>query len=170
MKTKIKYFGLFAVFIISTQLTAAEKISWTWSLEHAEYLHSELSITNESGISSFFEFQCDLSSAISKTEQRYPFTGEVPTKIDVVLTQAHPRGLLLITCPFGAHSGQVTIIDPNVKGNKMVLQKTGSYFASWELNAGQLSIHYDTPSKHQSNDAYAAPFKTVVIEWPQVKK
>jgi len=153
-----------------TQLTAKQKVDWAWALGSTSTFHSELSITDKNKTTQLFEFQCNLKPSIAKVGQNKLLNKDGSTTIKTVVTKTHPNGLLLIICPIGAHSKQVTIINPNAVDSKVLLQKTGSYSAGWKLIDQRLRVYYDAPSKYQQENSYETQFETIFIQLPLSKE
>lgn len=147
-------------FITTSVLSANDKIDWSWTLERAAIYDSLISIQNKDNLVTQHAFDCNLIDAVSVTSVEEP-----AASIDIIVTSLHPKGLLVVTCNFGAHSERIIIIDPNIRTQQIVFRKTGSYFVDWKLDNGQLHISYDKPAKNKKNSSGELAFVTEKVIW-----
>lgn len=132
---------------------------WSWHVLSSGISESRVSIYRLDQPIGIFNFSCDLTDADNET---YNGTGMKLVRLD-----SHPEGLLLVTCNAGAHSQQVAIIDLASKSNQPVLTRTGSYFASWELQQGELWISYDQPCAAGIGAECPNGFETIFDRYPE---
>lgn len=84
-----------------------------------------------------YDFDCDLTGIGAVDTE---FEGAA---IELLRPRSHPEGLLVISCNVGAHSQHLAIVDPGDKAARPAFAVTGSYFAGWEIEDGELWISYD---------------------------
>jgi len=159
------YLAAFLMFIAITVNAEHAQLTWTWQLDRAMLNDSVVSISIDGQAISHYEFSCDLSDALLETEE-----DESSATIDSVVTDSNPEGLLVVTCMFGAHSEQISIIDPFQNKRHAEFSKVGSYFVDWHLNDDQLWIKYDESCEKKDNDVCDVPFLTVEMPWPVIKE
>ena len=148
------------VLMTSSVISAADKIDWSWSLDHAAIYDSSISIHSKDNQLTQHQFNCNLSDAVSQTLVEDP-----ASTIDTVITSSNPKGLLVVTCNVGAHSETIVIINPNKSTQQVVFRKIGSYFVDWKLSNGQLHISFDRPINNKKADTSENLFFTEKIIW-----
>jgi hypothetical protein len=133
---------------------------WSWHILSAGLDESRISIYRRDQLLGIFNLSCDLS------ETREGPAIEDGASLNLVRLDSHPQGLLLITCNVGAHSQQVVIIDLAVKSNQPAFSETGSYFAGWEIQDGELWIGYDQPCEGGAGVECPDGFETIFVQYP----
>lgn len=131
--------------------------SWQWELLKAKFYDSEIVIIKDQKKIAQYHFDCDLSDHKNKEEST--------PSIDQVMTSKNPQGLLIVTCPVGAHSVQLNIFDPDKNTKDAIFSKTGSYVAYWEIESEQLWVVYDQPCQVSEKKQCEVPFEQVRIAW-----
>jgi hypothetical protein len=135
---------------------AGEAVDWSWRLESTEFMHSEIAITRADESTRRIEFPCSLEDVLAET------IDEETASVDVVNPDSYPGGLLVVICNVGAHSVQISVIDPNSDGKNEDFVRTGSYFARWDIRRGRLRVHYDQPC----GSLCESGFETQTVVWP----
>ncbi len=108
----------------------------SWHLLSAGLDESRLSVHRQETLIGIYNLPCDLTGIGSAQSEN---------GVEIVLVDipARPQGLLVIRCNVGAHAQMLTIIDPVSKAATPAWQRTGSYFARWEVEQGELWMEYD---------------------------
>ena len=104
--------------------------NWSWHVISGGFDESRVAVYNKQILIGIFKFSCDLSGAKA---------GDVPNSdasLNLVKTDSHADGLLVVTCNQGAHSQYLAIIDPAFNTGQPLFARTGSYFVNWELEQG----------------------------------
>ncbi len=133
---------------------------WSWHIVSAGLDESRISVHRRDRLLGIFNLSCDLTD-VSEGPRI-----ENNASLNLVQIDSHPEGLLLITCNLGAHSQQVAIIDLASKSNQPAFSKTGSYFADWELQDGELWIRYDQPCAEGVSVECPDGFETIFVQYP----
>ena len=107
----------------------------SWHVVSAGLDESRVAIYREKTLVGIFDFACDLTATSEP--------GDNGSGLQLVYPASNPEGLLIVTCDVGAHSQHIAIIDPAKKSHKAVFSRTGSYFANWEIQVGELWISFD---------------------------
>jgi hypothetical protein len=133
---------------------------WSWHIVSAGLDESRISVHRHDQLLGIFNLSCDLTDL-----------NEGPrivnnASLNLVQIDSHPDGLLLITCNLGAHSQQVAIIDLAGKSNQPVFSKTGSYYADWEIQDGELWLRYDQPCGAGISVECPDGFETIFVQFP----
>lgn len=145
--------------VVASQINAEQlpNHSWQWNLLKAKFFDSEIAIIKDQKKIAQYHFDCDLSEYKNKEEST--------PSIDQVITGKYSQSLLIVTCPVGAHSVQLSIFDPDKNTKDAVYSKTGSYLAYWEMEAEQLWIIYDERCESSKTKLCEVPFEQVRIAW-----
>jgi len=152
---------LIAACCVSVNADHKADAPWSWHIVSAGLDESRISVHRRDQLFGIFNLSCDLTDL--KEGPRI----ENNASLNLVQTDSHPEGLLLITCNVGAHSQQVAIIDLNSKSNEPVFTETGSYFADWELQDGELWIRYDQPCPEGVSVDCPDGFETIYVQYPE---
>lgn len=134
---------------------------WSWHIRSAGSDESRIAIYRGNQPLGIFDLSCDL------TDVREGPQVENGASLKRVEIDSHPDGLLLITCNVGAHSQMISIIDLASKANDPVFSITGSYFAKWELQRGELWISYDRPCESGLSVECPDGFETIFVQYPE---
>ncbi len=108
----------------------------SWHLLSAGLDESRLSVHRQEALVGIFNLPCDLTGIGSAQS-------EDGIDIAVVDIPARPQGLLVIRCNVGAHAQMLSIIDPSNKSTAPAWQRSGSFFARWEIEDDELWLEYD---------------------------
>ncbi|MDJ0777978.1 MAG: hypothetical protein QNJ85_08955 [Gammaproteobacteria bacterium] len=108
----------------------------SWHLLSAGLDESRVSVYTRGILVGIFNLPCDLTGVDAAQADN-------GVDVAVVRVAARPRGLLVIRCNVGAHAQMLTIIDPVLKSAAPAYQRSGSYFARWEIQDDELWIEYD---------------------------
>jgi len=133
---------------------------WSWHIVSGGLDESRVAIYRQTELVGIYDFSCDLTGAGSGE------MGETDASLDLVQPASHPQGLLVITCNVGAHSQHIAIVDPAEKRHQPVFARTGSYFARWELEDGELWLSYDRPCATLVSVECPDGFETVFVQYP----
>lgn len=134
--------------------------TWSWHVLSAGLDESRVAIYDKKALVGIFDFSCDLTSD-GEGDMR-----ETDASLELVQPSSNPEGLLVVTCNVGAHSQYLAIVDPTRKTNQPVFAETGSYFAKWELQDGELWISYDYPCDTGMSVECPDGFETVFVQYP----
>lgn len=137
---------------------------WSWHIVSAGLDESRISIHRRDQLLGIYNLSCDLTD-INEGPRI-----ENGASLNLVQIDSHPEGLLLITCNLGAHSQQVAIIDLASKSSQPAFIATGSYFADWELQDGELWIRYDRPCDGGPSAECPDGYETVYEQYPSTKQ
>ena len=108
----------------------------SWHLLSAGLDESRLSVYRQETLVGIFNLPCDLTGIDAAQSEN-------GVDIAVVSIPLRPRGLLIVRCNVGAHAQMLSIIDPSNKSTVPAWQRSGSYFARWEVADDELWIEYD---------------------------
>lgn len=148
----------------STSLSAQEeglKNSWEWQLESSSFYESKIAIRSKGKIIASYEFGCDLNQNQSALLDE----DESSATIEKLQLQSGSTSLLIITCNIGAHSQQLSIVEPNTNPHTPIFEKTGSYFVRWKKSEDTIIITYDKPCKETNNKVCEVPFEAIKTSW-----
>lgn len=140
---------------------SAAPLPWSWHIVSGGLDESRVAIYRQTELVGIYDFSCDLTAAGN---------GEMPetdASLELVQPASHPLGLLVITCNVGAHSQHLAIVDPAKRIHQPVFATTGSYFASWELEDGELWISYDRPCVTGISVECPDGFETLFVRYPE---
>ncbi len=132
--------------------------TWSWHVLSAGLDESRVAIYDRKTLIGIFDFSCDLTADGD--------AGETGASLELVQPGSNPAGLLVVTCNVGAHSQYLAIVDPSQKTHEPVFAETGSYFARWELQDGELWISYDYPCETGISVECPDGFETVFVQYP----
>jgi len=158
-----KYSGLaFLIAACCASVNADHKADapWSWHVLSSGLDESRLSVYRRDQLLGIFNLSCDL------TDAREGPGIKNGASLNLVRLDSHPEGLLLITCNVGAHSQQIAIIDLAVRTNQPVYSVTGSFFADWEVQEGELWIRYDRPCEGGPGVECPDGFETIYVQYP----
>lgn len=130
----------------------------SWHVMSAGLDESRVAIYREKTLVGIFDFACDLTVAEKPEDD-----GNV---LQLVYPASNPRGLLIVTCNVGAHSQYIAIVDPAKKSHKPAFSRTGSYFASWEIQDGELWISFDQACDTGPTVECPDGFETIFVQYP----
>ena len=133
---------------------------WSWHIVSGGSDESRISIYRRDTLIGIYDFTCDMTDATQGTQNE-----NGPT-INLVEPDASPAGLLITTCNVGAHSRQISVIDLTRKSKQPVFSRTGSYFADWELQDGELWISYDQPCETGPTVDCPDGYETQFVKYP----
>ena len=150
---------LLAACVVNANADHKADAPWSWHVVSAGLDESRISIHRRDQLLGIYNLSCDLTD-LSEGPRI-----ENGASLNLVQTDSHPEGLLLITCNLGAHSQQVAIIDLNSKANQPVFTQTGSYFADWKLQDGELWIRYDRPCDGGLSAECPDGYETVYLQY-----
>jgi hypothetical protein len=128
--------------LVSTSLVRADHdpaSAWSWHVMSAGGDESRLAVYQFDRLIGIYDIDCDLTDASAGDRV------DGIASINLVKPTIRPQGLLVISCNVGAHSQQISIIDPQHKSSVVAFSVTGSYAATWELQDGELWIGFDEP-------------------------
>ncbi len=134
--------------------------AWAWHVVSAGLDESRVALYRQQDLIGIFNFSCDLTGAAD---------GEVDdngASMELVRPDSHPEGLLVLKCNVGAHSQHLAIIDPALKSGQVVFRETGSYFADWELQDGELWISHDQPCETGPSVGCPDGYETIFERYP----
>lgn len=134
--------------------------TWSWHVLSGGLDESRVAIYRKQDLVGIYNFSCDLTTAVDS---------DVPAadaSLQLVKPASNPEGLLVVTCNVGAHSQHIAIVDPTSKSNRAVFERTGSYFANWEIEEGELWISYDQPCAGGLGVDCPDGFETVFVRNP----
>jgi len=134
--------------------------SLSWHVLSGGLDESRIAIYRQRELVGIFDFACDLTAAADGNPQ------ENGASLNLVQPESNPEGLLIVTCNVGAHSQHIAVIDPTSKSNQPVLARTGSYFADWEIQDGELWISYDQACDTGPTIDCPDGFATVFVQYP----
>ena len=128
--------ALLPALLAVTRADHAADADLSWHLLSAGLDESRVSVYRRDSLVGIFNLPCDLAGIDDAQRAE---------GVDLVVVRfaARPRGVLIIVCNIGAHSQMLTIIDPEKKSPRPAYQRSGSYFARWEIQDGELWITYD---------------------------
>ena len=163
----IKY-GKFALLVAACCVNAnadhKADAPWSWHIVSAGLDESRISIHRRDQLLGIYNLSCDLTDISEGPRIKNG------ASLNLVQIDSHPEGLLLITCNLGAHSQQVAIIDLASKSNQPAFIATGSYFADWELQDGELWIRYDRPCDGGLSAECPDGYETIYVQYPNTKQ
>lgn len=162
-----KHCGLaFLIAVCFASVSADHKADavWSWHVLSSGLDESRLSVYRRDQLLGIFNLSCDL------TDVREGPSIDNGATLNLVQIDPHPEGLLLITCNVGAHSHQVVIIDLAAKSNQPVFSETGSFFARWEVQDGELWIGYDRPCAEGPGVECPDGFETIFVQYPDSRQ
>lgn len=132
------------------------KLSWTLLSSNIE--SSKIAINRDHQVIAEYDLNCDVSESLVTDSDE--LRGEMNT-VGVVVTPSNPKGFVISSCRFGAHSKQLSVYDLQSKRQDPVWQKTGSYFAEWSINENyELVLSYDKPCYTENCNA---PFERIDV-------
>lgn len=132
-----------------------------WHVVSGGLDESRIAIYRQQELIGIFDFACDLTAVANGNLQ------ENGASLTLVQPESNPNGLLIVTCNAGAHSQHIAVIDPMSKSNRPVFARTGSYFASWEIQDGELWISYDQACDTGPTVDCPDGFETVFEPYPE---
>jgi len=137
-----------------------KKTKLNWYLLSSDIRSSKIEIHRDRQPIAEYELNCDVSESLVPNSEQ--LEGEMNT-VGLVVTPSNPKGFVISSCRFGAHSKQLAIYDLNSKRQDPVWEKTGSYYAEWSLNENyELVLSYDKPCNAENCDD---PFVRVDVVW-----
>lgn len=134
--------------------------AWAWHVVAAGLDESRVALYRQQELIGIFNFSCDLTGAVDGE------TEENGVSMLLVKPDTHPEGLLVLKCNVGAHSQHLAIIDPALKAGQVVFTETGSYFADWELQDGELWISHDQPCETGPSVGCPDGYETIFERYP----
>ena len=154
---------LLCMLVVSGPASADHKPDavWSWHILSTGISESRMSIYRRDELLGIFDFSCDL------TELDDDDSGDNGNTIQLVRIDTHPRGLLLLRCNLGAHSQMLSIIDLAQKASEPAFSRTGSFFAAWEIQDGELWISYDQPCDGGRSVDCPDGFETIFVQFPE---
>lgn len=156
MKGCRKYLiGLMALGLSVFQPASADNVLH-WKVELESLYSSYLIVSNNDRELARYELECNLAS--SKSEEDY-----APVTIKQFLL-TNDRRVIGVTCPFGAHSQMLVIIDPYTSPREPAFKVVGSYFAYFDEAKDGVNIVYDRYCSDERADCDG--FEQVRVKWP----
>ncbi len=134
--------------------------AWAWHVVSAGLDESRVALYRQQDLIGIFNFSCDLTSAVDGEPS------ENGASMELAKPDTHPEGLLILKCNVGAHSQHLAIIDPALKTGHVVFAATGSYFADWELQDGELWISHDQPCETGPSVGCPDGYETIFERYP----
>lgn len=151
------------LFLVSTSLVRAEydpAAALSWQLESSGIFESRLAVYQFEQVLGIYSIDCDLTDANAGA-------GDMDyAKINVAGFEARPAGVLIVICSVGAHSQQLSIIDPQHEPGEVAYSVTGSYTASWELQDGELWLGFDEPCDTGPTVECPDGFANTFVQYP----
>ena len=144
---------------------AVHKDRLNWQLKASDYSYSNINIYHGDRWLNQYELACDVSSLIpsqkSPSQERPSQESQIDhleqemdiNQLEFVYPENHKKGVLVVICPVGAHSVQLSVYDPFLTRTTPLWEKTGSYLAHWTIEEGKLLLTYDKPCDKQPCDA-----------------
>lgn len=127
-----------------------------WKVKLDVYHSSNLIVFNDKRELARYEFECHLVE--SKSEET-----DYPAMIKQI-SLSDSRSVIGVSCPFGAHSQMLAIIDPYKNEKEPVFKVVGSYFAYFEEAVDGVNIVYDRYCREGVPDC--DEFEQVTVKWP----
>ncbi len=158
---RILLFALVATSLLSK--AAADHDSgadWAWHVVSAGLDESRVALYRRAELIGIFNFSCDLTGAADGAAD------DNGASMELAQPDTHPQGLLVLKCNVGAHSQHLAIIDPTRKSGQVVFTETGSYFATWEIQDGELWISYDRPCETGPSVDCPDGYETLFVRYP----
>ncbi len=134
--------------------------SLAWHVVSGGLDESRVSLYQAQRLVGIFDIACDLTAATDAA------AADNGVSLQLAQPASNPGGLLIVTCNVGAHSQHIAIIDPEVKSHRPVYARTGSFFASWEIQDGELWISFDRACATGPTVECPDGFETVFEPYP----
>ena len=154
-------FFLFFAFCAGVNADHDSGAPLSWHVVSAGLDESRVALYREKTLVGIFDFACDLTAA-AETEP-----GDNGASLQLAYPASNPLGLLVVTCNVGAHSQHIAIVDPVKKSHGEVFTRTGSYFAGWEIQDGELWISHDRACDTGPTVECPDGFETVFEAYPE---
>jgi len=156
MKGCRKYLiGIMALVLSVSQPVFADNVLH-WTVELESLYSSYLTVSNDDRELARYELECNLAE--SKPEE-----DDASMTIKQFLLPDERR-VIGVTCPFGAHSQMLVIIDPYTSPKEPTFKVVGSYFAYFDETNDGVNIVYDRYCSEESTDCDG--FEQVRVKWP----
>jgi len=155
MKGCRKYLiGLMALGLSVFQPVSADYVLH-WKIELESVYSSYLIISNDDRELARYELECNLAESTSEDDS------SVTIKQFLLPDE---RRVIGVSCPFGAHSQMLVIIDPYTAPKEPVFKVVGSYFAYFDETKDGVNIVYDRYCSDERIDCDGV--EQVRIKWP----
>ncbi len=115
---------------------------WRWIVAETGFAASTVEVLRSGALLTTIDVACDLSDAKARRSDTEEHTS---SRVEAIYGTPYPNGLLIISCPTGAHSERIDVYDPAGRGATPVYSRVGSYFVDWRIDHGVLLVSYDLP-------------------------
>jgi len=156
MKGYRKYLiGIIALGLNVFQTASADNVLH-WKVELESLYSSYLIVSNDDSELARYKLECNLAASKSEGD-------DAPVTIKQ-FSLPDERRVIGVTCPFGAHSQMLVIIDPYTSPKEPAFKVVGSYFAYFDEAKDRVNIVYDRYCSEQRTDCDG--FEQVRAKWP----
>jgi hypothetical protein len=153
-----------------------ESTSWQWAIAESSMLESKITISNAARVDSSnhnnYQVGCNLVDANKYGKEDKDEITDPPSRVEKFVNSELPNGILLISCPVGAHSRLLEVYDPSKQSSKPVFSRVGSYYAGWKVEQERLVLYFDQPCESDqyktSKPSDCEQFYEVSIQWPRL--